>query len=70
MTKRIPHAYTIIVFAILFCAILSLVIPAGQYERETVLINGVEKTVIVEGSFHLVERSPQIGRYLPLFSMV
>lgn len=59
MTKRIPHAYTIIVFAILFCAVLSLVIPAGEYDRQTVLVGGVEKTVIVEGSFHHVERSPQ-----------
>ncbi|HJD92644.1 MULTISPECIES: YfcC family protein [Bacteroides] len=59
MTKRIPHAYTIISVAILLCAVLSWVIPAGEYDREQILVNGVEKTVIVENSFHLVEQSPQ-----------
>lgn len=59
MTKKMPHAYTIIAVAILVCALLSWLIPAGEYDRETILVNGVEKTVIVENSFHRVEQSPQ-----------
>ena len=59
MTKKMPHAYTIIAVAIMVCALLSWLIPAGEYDRETILVNGVEKTVIVENSFHRVEQSPQ-----------
>ena len=59
MTKKMPHAYTIIAVAILVCAVLSWIIPAGEYDRETILVNGIEKTVIVQDSFHRVEQSPQ-----------
>lgn len=59
MLKKIPHTYTIISSIILICAVLSWVIPAGEYSRETVEVNGADRTVIVEGSFHAVERAPQ-----------
>ena len=59
MTKKMPHAYTIIAVAILVCAVLSWIIPAGEYDREMILVNGIEKTVIVQDSFHRVEQSPQ-----------
>lgn len=59
MLKRIPHTYTILFSVILFCAALSWVVPAGEYLRQTVEVGGVERTVIVEGSFHGVERTPQ-----------
>ncbi len=59
MLKKIPHTYTIIASIILICAALSWVIPAGEYNRQTIEVNGAERTVIVEGSFHAVERAPQ-----------
>lgn len=59
MLKRIPHTYTIICSVILFCALLSWIIPAGEYSRELVEVNGVSRTIIVDDSFHAVERTPQ-----------
>lgn len=59
MIKRVPHAYAIIAVAIIFCAILSWIIPAGEYLREELVVNGIEKTVIVEDSFSYVQKSPQ-----------
>lgn len=59
MLKRIPHTYTIISVVILICAALSWVIPAGEYVRETIDVNGTSRTVIVDHSFHPVEQSPQ-----------
>ncbi len=56
---KIPHTYTIISVVILICAALSWVIPSGEYSRETQVVNGTERTVIVDGSFHAVEPSPQ-----------
>ncbi|MDR0982042.1 MAG: AbgT family transporter [Culturomica sp.] len=58
MLKKIPHTYTIIAVIILICAGLSWIIPAGEFERQTMLVNGTERTVIVPDSFHRVEQSP------------
>lgn len=57
--KKIPHTYTIISVVILICAALSWVIPAGEYTREVRVVNGAERTVIVDHSFHQVEAAPQ-----------
>lgn len=59
LLKKVPHTYAIIVSVILFCAVLSWVVPAGEYERHTSDVNGVGRTVIVPGSFHRVEAAPQ-----------
>ncbi|WP_251623862.1 YfcC family protein [Odoribacter lunatus] len=59
MLKKVPHTYAIIVSVILFCAVLSWVVPAGEYERQVSDVNGVKRTVIVPGSFHRVEAAPQ-----------
>ena len=59
MLKKIPHTYTIISVVILFCAVLSWIIPAGEYVRETVDVNGTMRTVIVDNSFHRVDQEPQ-----------
>ena len=59
LLKKVPHTYAIIVSVILFCAVLSWVVPAGEYERQTSDVNGVKRTVIVPGSFHRVEAAPQ-----------
>lgn len=59
MIKKIPHTYTIICTVILFCAVLSWIIPAGEYARQTIEVNGIPRTVIVDHSFHAVEKTPQ-----------
>ena len=59
MLKKVPHTYTIIAVVILICAVLSWIIPAGEYVRETVDVNGTMRTVIVDNSFHEVEQAPQ-----------
>lgn len=59
MLKKLPHTYTIIASIIVICAILSWFIPAGEFDRTTVEVNGVARTVIAENSFHRVEQSPQ-----------
>lgn len=59
MLKKIPHTFTIICSVILFCAILSWIVPAGEYTRQQIEVNGVQRTVIVDNSFHSVEKTPQ-----------
>ena len=51
MLKKVPHTYTIVFSIIIICAILTWIIPGGEYARESVDVNGVERTVIVNDSF-------------------
>ena len=59
MLKKVPHTYTIVFSIIIICAILTWIIPGGEYARETVDVDGLERTVIVNDSFHEVAKSPQ-----------
>lgn len=53
--KRIPHTFTIVFSLIVLAAMLTWVVPAGEFLRHTV--DGRE--VVVSDSFHFVERAPQ-----------
>ena len=57
--RQIPHTYVIIFSIIVIAAILTWIVPGGEFQRETKIVNGVERTVIVENSFHKVEKTPQ-----------
>lgn len=59
MLKKIPHTYTIISSIIVLCALLSWVIPAGEYDRRQTEVNGSVRMVIVDHSYHAVEAAPQ-----------
>ena len=60
MFKKVPHTYVIIFAIIIIAAILTLIIPAGQFDRtQKTLPNGDTSTVIVENSYHSVDASPQ-----------
>lgn len=59
MLKKVPHTYVIIFFIILVAAILTWIIPGGEFNRETLNINGTDRQVIVNDSFHYVENQPQ-----------
>lgn len=53
--KKIPHTYSILFCMIIFAAILTWIVPAGEYERIDV---GGRQVVNPEG-FHYVESNPQ-----------
>jgi uncharacterized ion transporter superfamily protein YfcC len=57
--KRIPHTFTIVFSLIVLAAMLTWVVPAGEFMRQSVSVDGVERDVVVNGSFHYVDRAPQ-----------
>ncbi|MBN2172699.1 MAG: YfcC family protein [Bacteroidales bacterium] len=59
MFKKIPHTYVIIFYIIVFAAVLTWIIPGGEFDRKTIEANGFERTVIDKDSFHYVERNHQ-----------
>lgn len=38
---------------------MTWVIPGGTFERHTVSVNGIERSVVIPGSFHYTEKNPQ-----------
>jgi uncharacterized ion transporter superfamily protein YfcC len=59
MLKRIPHTYVIVFLLIILSAILTWIIPGGTFERQIVSVNGIDRSVVIPGSFHEVNRNPQ-----------
>ncbi len=59
MFKKIPHTYVIVFSIIILSAILTWIIPGGEYSRQKITVNGVERTVIEKGSFKYIENDPQ-----------
>jgi len=57
--KKIPHTYVIVFSIVLLCALLTWVIPGGTFERHTISVNGVDRSVVIPGSFHYTEKNPQ-----------
>ena len=60
MFKKVPHTYVIVFTIIVIAAILTWIVPAGQFDRtQKPLPDGGSTTVIVENSYHEVDASPQ-----------
>ena len=59
-----PHTLAIIFTMILLCAVLTWILPAGEFDRTTVSVDGIERSVLVPGSYHKVERAPQTWQVL------
>ena len=60
MFKKVPHTYVIVFAIVIVSAILTWIIPAGEFDRTTKkMADGRERTVIVENSYHQVDSQPQ-----------
>jgi uncharacterized ion transporter superfamily protein YfcC len=63
----IPHNLVIVFSIVIFAAMLTWIIPGGKYDRQTVSVNGVERSVIVNGSFKYVDNEPQTWQIFAAF---
>jgi uncharacterized ion transporter superfamily protein YfcC len=55
-SKKIPHTYVIVFYFILFSAVLTWIIPGGEYIEQTISEDGAERTELI---FQKVEKQPQ-----------
>ncbi|MDL2314835.1 YfcC family protein [Bacteroidales bacterium OttesenSCG-928-C19] len=67
MLKKIPHTFTIVFFLILFSAILTWVIPSGEFSRKIIETNGTKREVVIGDSFHYTENNPQTWEIFTAF---
>lgn len=59
MVRKIPHTYVIVFGIVVLSAMLTWIIPGGNYERRAETVNGTVREVVVPGSFHYTESTPQ-----------
>ena len=64
---NIPHTFTIVFSIIIFCAILTWIIPGGEFAREIVVIDGTERNVVIADSFQSTENQPQTWQIFTSF---
>lgn len=64
---KMPNNLVIVFTIILIAALLTWIIPGGKYERETITVNGVERTVIVNDTFKYTDSHPQTWQVFAAF---
>ena len=57
--REFPHTYVIIFAIIIIAAILTWIVPGGEFARVSKDVNGISREVIVPGSFVKVDNQPQ-----------
>ena len=67
MLKKVPHTYVIIFSLIVLSATLTWIIPGGEFNRETKMVNGLEREIIQNNSFHPVEKQMQTWQVFSSF---
>lgn len=54
---RVPHVFTLLTLIIFFMSCLTWIIPSGEYERETRMIGGTERTLVRPGTFTTIPKN-------------
>ena len=67
LKKKFPHTYVIVFFVILLAAITTWIVPAGEFNRQTIETNGNKHTVIQTDSYHQVDQQPQTWEIFSAF---
>ncbi|EHM52079.1 C4-dicarboxylate anaerobic carrier [Cardiobacterium valvarum F0432] len=55
---KMPDIYIVLVIFILVVAVLTYIVPAGQYERETIQTAHGTQTMVVKDTYHTIEQHP------------
>ncbi len=64
---KIPHTFTIVLSIIVVCAVLTWIVPGGEFERQTVMVDGHARNVVVGDSYHHVPSQPQTWQVFTAF---
>lgn len=66
--NHFPHTYVIVFVLLILAGFLTFILPGGTFDRQNVVVNNVERTVIVPESFHQSESQPQgWGTFIAIF---
>lgn len=51
-----PHVFIFLAGIILFSAVMTYIVPSGEYERTTKVYGNIEQTVVIPGSYAKIEK--------------
>jgi uncharacterized ion transporter superfamily protein YfcC len=57
---HIPHVFVLLTGAILLCSALTYVLPSGEYERETIVVDRHERSVVKAGTYQAIPKKISI----------
>ena len=57
---RIPHVFVLLTVLVFVVSLASYVVPSGRFERETRLIEGNERTLVVPGTYVEVPKAVSV----------
>jgi len=60
--KKAPDVFVIAFVLILLAATLTWILPGGTYDRQKETVGGTVREIVLPGSFHTIERSPQLAQ--------
>ncbi|MDR1193136.1 MAG: YfcC family protein [Peptococcaceae bacterium] len=58
---QIPHTFVFLFFLALLAALLTWVLPHGQYQYEAVDVNGTIRNLVVPGTYQVIETGKKAG---------
>ena len=61
---HMPHVLTLIFFLIIVVAILTWILPSGEFERKVMETSAGERSVAVAGTYHSVDKVLEDGATL------
>jgi len=56
---KIPHTFTIVFCIVIICAIATWIVPGGEFARETINIDGIERSIVKGDTFEYTDSQPQ-----------
>ena len=54
---KVPHVYALLTGVILFCSVMTYLVPAGEYQREERTAAGLTRTMVVPGTYEQLEKN-------------
>jgi uncharacterized ion transporter superfamily protein YfcC len=64
---KVPNNIVIVFSIIIIAAALTWIVPGGRYDRQTITVNGVERTVIVNDTYKSIDSQPQTWQIFSAF---
>ncbi len=53
---KVPHVFTLLTAIILICSLLTYVVPSGTYDRETKVVAGMKKTLVIPDTYRTIPK--------------
>ena len=66
---KIPNTFTIVFFLVIIAAILTWIIPSGEFKREIISIDGNNQEIVIPNSYHSVDKQIQTWQVFSAFLM-